>query len=142
MNPRRAISLIAVFVFVSVLSATAQQKQVKKTAAPQTSAASGKEMFNEYCGSCHGIDGTGKGPAAASLKVQPTDLTQLAKNNGGKFPTAHVHELMNGRASTAAHGSADMPVWGPVFLRVSHSHESEVQLRINNLTEHIQSLQK
>jgi mono/diheme cytochrome c family protein len=141
LNPR-AISLIAALVFVSVLFCTAQQGKVKETTAPQTSAASGKEMFKAYCGSCHGVDGTGNGPAGDSLKAQPADLTRLAKNNGGKFPTAHVYEVINGRASTPAHGSADMPVWGPVFLRVSHSHDSEVQLRLNNLTEYIQSLQK
>ena len=41
-----------------------------------------------------------------------------------------------------AHGSQEMPVWGPVFRSISGGHQAEVQLRINNLTEYVASLQK
>jgi mono/diheme cytochrome c family protein len=60
-------------------------KEVKHVPVKQTSAASGKEMFNMYCAVCHGMTGKGGGPAADSLKTVPTDLTALTKNEGGKF---------------------------------------------------------
>jgi hypothetical protein len=69
-------------------------------------------------------------------------LTTLLKANGGKFPSAHVYEVINGRASTPAHGSQEMPVWGPVFRRMSSGHDAEVHQRINNLTDYIQSMQQ
>jgi mono/diheme cytochrome c family protein len=50
------------------------------------SAASGKEMFNSYCASCHGLSAKGDGPAAPAMNRKPADLTMLAKNNGGKYP--------------------------------------------------------
>ena len=45
----------------------------------------GRETYLRYCASCHGPDGRGDGPLAASLKTQPADLTQIAKRNGGSF---------------------------------------------------------
>ncbi len=137
MNPKLAVALLCL-----VTVAFAQDQKINKTTAPHTSPASGRDMYNAYCASCHGQDGKGNGPAAGALKVPPTDLTKISASNGGKFPSAHVYEVINGRASTAAHGSKDMPVWGPVFLRLSSSHDAEVQQRISNLTKYIESLQQ
>lgn len=44
-----------------------------------TSAASGKQMFEAYCASCHGMGGKGGGPVASALKVPPADLTVLSR---------------------------------------------------------------
>ena len=115
--------------------------QVKHAPAPQTSAASGKEMFNAYCASCHGADAKGDGPAAAALKSKPADLTALAKDNGGKFPSDRVMSILRGQATVTAHGNLDMPVWGPVFWRMSQGHPAEMQQRITNLTRYVESLQ-
>ncbi len=68
----------------------APKAQVKKIPAPYTPASSGKAMYMAYCASCHGKDGKGDGPAASALKSVPTDLTQLAAKNKGKFPENHV----------------------------------------------------
>jgi mono/diheme cytochrome c family protein len=138
---RSRLILMTVVIALSSFS-FAQEKVIRKRPAPQTSAASGKEMYEAYCASCHGATGEGNGPAASALKTPPSDLTAIAKNNGGKFPSAHVYEIVKGSASTPAHGSADMPVWGPVFLRLSQSRDAEVHQRITNLTSYIQSLQK
>lgn len=115
--------------------------QLKHAPAPQTSAASGKEMFNSYCASCHGTDAKGHGPAAAALKSAPADLTALAKNNGGKFPADRVMSILTGQGTVTAHGNRDMPVWGPVFWRISQGHPAEVQQRVTNLTRYVESLQ-
>jgi mono/diheme cytochrome c family protein len=133
--------ILFVLVIVTSLFVVAQQTQVNKTTAPQTSPASGKEMYNAYCASCHGTDGKGNGPAASAMKTAPTDLTQLSKNNNGKFPSDRVYESIKGGTGTSAHGSKDMPTWGPVFRRLSSSRDAEVHQRIVNLSKYIESLQ-
>jgi mono/diheme cytochrome c family protein len=75
----------------------------------------GKSEFQSSCASCHGTDGKGKGPVAAQLKVPPADLTMLARNNNGVFPTNAVYETIYGSKPVAAHGSRDMPIWGERF---------------------------
>lgn len=114
---------------------------VKKAPIQQTSAASGKEMFSQYCAPCHGVDGKGNGPAAPSMKSMPTDLTQMAKKNDGKFPAAKVSGVLNFGSGLASHGSADMPVWGPLFRSLDKYHDSVVQQRVSNLVGYIESLQ-
>jgi len=47
-----------------------------------------------------------------------------------------------GQAGTPAHGSKEMPIWGPVFMSMNHQHESEVRLRVANLTDYIKSFQR
>ncbi|MGA8215305.1 MAG: cytochrome c [Candidatus Sulfotelmatobacter sp.] len=106
-----------------------------------TSAASGKEMYTSYCAVCHGTDGKGGGPAASALKAPPADLTLLSKNNGGKYPAMKVTSILRGTSDLPAHGSKEMPVWGPLFRSISGGHEGEVQQRVVNLTEYIETLQ-
>jgi mono/diheme cytochrome c family protein len=118
-----------------------QSKEIKHVRAKPTSPASGQEMFNSYCASCHGKDAKGDGPAVGALKAAPTDLTTLAKNNGGKYPEMKVTSVLRGEAKVTAHGSQEMPVWGPVFWRMSQGNASEVQQRIVNLNRYIKSLQ-
>ncbi len=115
---------------------------VKHATAAATSPASGKEMFMSYCASCHGKDAKGDGPAAGALKQAPADLTSLAKQNGGKYPTDKVTSVLRGQASLMAHGDQDMPVWGPVFWKMSQGHEELVQMRIANLNKYVESLQQ
>jgi mono/diheme cytochrome c family protein len=120
---------------------TDQQPVVKKTPIKQTSAASGKEMYSQYCAPCHGTDGKGTGPAASSMKTMPTDLTQLAKQHDGKYPANSVASILKFGSGPASHGSADMPVWGPLFKSLDKYHESVEQQRISNLVTYIGSLQ-
>jgi mono/diheme cytochrome c family protein len=106
-----------------------------------TSPVSGKEMYTAYCAVCHGADGKGAGPAASALKVPPTDLTLLSKDNGGKYPALKVTSSIRGQSDLPAHGSKEMPVWGALFWDMSHGHEGQVQQRVANLTHYIESLQ-
>lgn len=123
-----------------LLPAQETQTKIKKSPAAPTSAASGKQMFDEYCASCHGVDGRGNGPAAPALKRQPTDLTLLAQNNGGKFPFMHVMSSIED-VTQNVHGSKDMPVWGPILSSVSSANPGVVKMRVSNLTKYIESLQ-
>lgn len=104
--------------------------------------------FEIACMSCHGIEGRGDGPLAASLKRRPADLTQIAKSNGGIFPSKKVAEIIDGRASVAAHGVRDMPVWGDRYRVVTEAGEgaAEVEQRaraqINALVDYLETIQE
>jgi mono/diheme cytochrome c family protein len=142
---------IAAVLLVFAIFAMAQQAQqpaetpekvIKHVPLKATSAASGHEMFKTYCAVCHGTDAKGNGPAASALKIPPTDLTALAQKAGGKYPALHVTSVIRGEAELPAHGSKDMPVWGPLFFRLSQGHEGEVQQRIANLNQYIEGRQQ
>ncbi len=75
----------------------------------------GKSEFQSSCASCHGADAKGKGPVSDQLKTPPADLTMLAKNNNGVFPTNVVYETIYGSKTIPAHGSREMPIWGERF---------------------------
>jgi mono/diheme cytochrome c family protein len=75
----------------------------------------GKSEFQSSCASCHGADAKGKGPVSDQLKVPPRDLTMLAKNNNGVFPTDAVYETIDGLKTIPAHGTREMPIWGERF---------------------------
>jgi hypothetical protein len=68
-----------------------------------------------YCSACHGESGTGDGVVSQLMRPKPADLTQLAKQAGGKFPFYEVIRTIDGRETLRAHGNSDMPVWGEVF---------------------------
>jgi mono/diheme cytochrome c family protein len=116
-----------------------QKAQIKKVPIEYTSPTSGAEMFRSYCAPCHGNDGKGTGPAAASLKTPPADLTALTRKNNGKFPEAEVANTIKG-AGTAPHGSRDMPMWGDIFRSVS-SGNMGVEMRVKNLSDYIRGIQ-
>lgn len=145
----RAMKFISVAGSLAILSAIAVGQATSAQSAPQlkhvpiTNAPSnsGKEMFKSYCAVCHGVDGKGNGPAATAMKTPPTDLTALAKNAGGQYPGSHVAAVIRGQAITPSHGSQDMPVWGPLFSSISQGHESQVQQRITNLVNYLETLQ-
>lgn len=144
MRARRSLWIVLAVVIAMVMMASAQapKKEIKRVPIKPTSAASGPEMYKTYCAVCHGTDGKGNGPAADALKVPPTDLTALAGKNGGKYPAMKVSAIIRGDDVLAAHGSKDMPIWGHLFWSISAGHEAEVQQRVANLNEYIESLQK
>ncbi len=101
----------------------------------------GKKTYMEYCSACHGDDGKGMGPAASALKTPPSDLTTLAERQGGKFPEDYVTEIVRFGRPIQAHGSPDMPVWGPIFNVRDKFNEVAVRRRIKNLCDYLATLQ-
>ena len=120
----------------------AQNPTALNITVPRTSATSGKEMYEAYCAACHGKGGKGDGPVASALKTPPPNLTDLSRRNNGEYPWLLVVNTISGPVGTSAHGSREMPIWGPVFTSMSHQHESEVRQRIANLTDYVKSLQQ
>lgn len=59
--------------------APASAAKVKNPLAGNSSAEkAGKNLFDTYCTTCHGDNGKGDGPQAASLNVKPKNLTSKA----------------------------------------------------------------
>jgi mono/diheme cytochrome c family protein len=133
--------LLAMMMGVAALLWSAE-KEVKKIPVTPTRADSAVDMFKTYCASCHGVDGKGHGPAAEALKVPPADLTVLKQKNGGAFPAGRVSRVVEGADTIPAHGSSDMPTWGPIFHSLDPSNAALTKLRISNLTKYIESMQK
>lgn len=121
-------------------SAIAQDKTVRKVPARPTVALDGRSLFNQYCAVCHGQDARGGGPAASALKTNPSDLTQISRRNGGKFPEERVLEQLRGGAGIPAHGSEEMPIWGAIFSNMSGSL-SQSQTRMHGLVSYLEDLQ-
>lgn len=105
-----------------------------------TSPASGSGMYLAFCASCHGLDGKGDGPVGNVLNTAPSDLTTIAKRNGGRYPASKIVEVLGRAPGAAAHGTGDMPVWGDRF-RANRENDAIVQMRISNLNRYLESLQ-
>ena len=121
--------------------AAAEPVKSRKGQSHGQSIAAGKALFMEHCASCHGDDAKGAGPAAISLKVQPPDLTALSARNHGKFRYDDVYKAIHGNQATAAHGSREMPTWGPAFLAMPGVDQAAADRRIRNLTDYIKAIQ-
>jgi mono/diheme cytochrome c family protein len=134
-----------VLVFVTLLSfgflAFAQHAVIKNVPAKWTPAVSGSAMYQQYCAVCHGDHAKGNGPLASALKNAPPDLTTMAKANGGKYPAAHVVSILRFGAAAPSHGTAEMPVWGPVFKSMNKSNTTEALQRTSNLSRYLETLQ-
>ena len=140
----RIVKFLTIFLILwAPALAAAQQTTIKHVPPKPTSAASGQEMYIEYCAACHGRSGKGDGPAVPALKTTPTNLTTLAAQNAGQFPTDRVKESIKAGPNVPAHGSQEMPIWGHMFSRMGSSKnpDAEVQLRVSNLVEYIKTMQ-
>ena len=138
----RGTVLFSVLILV-VCAAAAQDKPAgDKVPVPRAVATSGKKTYMHYCASCHGVDARGDGPAAVILKTTPPDLTTLAKRHGGKFPYEYVSDVLRFGTRFAAHGSSEMPIWGPIFGSMDNYDEVAVRKRIKDLSEYLASLQQ
>ena len=139
---RLAGSLLAVLP-LGFMGYAQQKPTIERAPVVPTNPSSGSEMYRAHCAVCHGLDGKGNGPAASAMKSQPTDLTQLARKHDGKFPANSVASALKfGSGSGAgAHGSAQMPVWGPLFQSLDKFNDTVVQQRVSNLINYIETLQ-
>jgi mono/diheme cytochrome c family protein len=128
-------------VVLSSLGAAAAGQRQTGTPALVAPSLYGRDIFEFYCAPCHGRDGRGGGPVAAALKTTPPDLTTLAMRSGGRFPGDRVRDYVtNGRTDAPAHGSGEMPVWGPTFRALDPS-DARVKVRIANVVKYVESLQ-
>ncbi|NND92426.1 MAG: cytochrome C [Granulosicoccus sp.] len=133
------VSIVLVLIHSSV--AAAQDNQLIYEPRP--------DEFVNSCSSCHGRDAKGAGFLTRVFKgVNPGDLTQLSRENNGKFPFDRVYEVIDGRADVAAHGERAMPVWGDRYMNQSmneygpdETNVFRVRNRILELVHYLQSIQ-
>ena len=145
MPNRIHVAFVAGMLLTAAFGIAQTGTQIKQVPLTPTSAASGKQMYRNYCAVCHGLDGRGGGPAASALKSPPPDLSQLASNNGGKFPATHVYSVLQFGMETTAHGTKDMPIWGPALRSLANGSpvpEMQEHQRLANLTTYLKSLQQ
>jgi mono/diheme cytochrome c family protein len=116
----------------------------------------GADEFLASCSSCHGISGKGDGPIAQFLTPKPTDLTQLAKNNhglypslgSGNYPFQRVFQVIDGRTLVSGHGDREMPVWGSRYkMEAGEKYgpmgsEKVIRGRVLELVYYIQTIQE
>ena len=116
-------------------TALAQQRSLTQTTP-------GAEVFRTYCATCHGTSARGDGPLAPSMRKKPANLTELAKRNGGEFPTDLVFRTIDGRQPVRGHGGPDMPVWGDAFERSREAgDQARVKSVIQSLVDYLASIQ-
>jgi mono/diheme cytochrome c family protein len=137
----RKFKTILLVLLLSV-AAGGQQTGTPKGTANQDGLLLGKNLYVADCAVCHGNDARGGGPFSPQLKTWPPDLTVLAKKNNGVFPAMRLSEVIDGEFEKPAHGSREMPVWGPVFRSLAHGRNDSAQRRINRLVKYLESLQQ
>ena len=99
----------------------------------------GKMNYESNCAACHGQNGKGDGPVSVELRTKPSDLTLIAKRNGGVFPVDVLYRIIDGRRTIRAHGTYEMPVWGFVFQR--SDPEDVARNRILAIIAYLKSIQ-
>jgi mono/diheme cytochrome c family protein len=131
---RRALAVLAVCCIAWTSSASAADYV----------AMSGQELYRRFCASCHGVEGRGDGPVAASLRVEVPDLTQTARRLQGAGGRDRLIRIIDGRYIVGAHGTRLMPVWGEDLSRLEIGNpdaERSSQLIIQRLADYVSSLQ-
>jgi mono/diheme cytochrome c family protein len=137
-------SAVLLFVMAFLICALgAQNKPPTSTASARaTIHEDAKDMYMHYCAACHGANGKGLGPSAEALRTPPSDLTTLSKRHDGRFPYEYVTSVLRFGTRIVAHGSSDMPIWGPIFGSMENYNEAAVRERIRKLCEYLASIQE
>jgi len=139
MAASRALIPLGVLCALTLGAGHKTRDQQPSPAAPAV--ASGRETFKTYCGSCHGEDAKGNGPAAIAMKTPPPDLTTLARRHKGKYPDGFVGAVIKFGRSFASHGSEEMPVWGGSFRRIDPVNDPTGQQHVDQVVAYIKTLQ-
>jgi hypothetical protein len=106
---------------------------------------SGQDLYRRFCASCHGAEGRGDGPVAASLRVAVPDLTQTARRLAGADGRDRLVRIIDGRYIIGAHGTRLMPVWGEDLARLELGNpdaERSSQVIIGRLADYVSGLQR
>ena len=85
----------------------------------------GGSLYRERCGTCHGADGHGDGPAAAALPIKPTDLAEhAAHHRAGDLFWWIAHGIPATPMPAFGRELSDGDIWATVaFLRAQSDAE-------------------
>lgn len=145
--PMILAGLATVFLVLAVQAgpeATVKEKPLTWT---QAALSDGEALYAQVCATCHGLDGTGNGPAAEVMAKPLPDLTMLAAHNEGVYPAERVQKSITGASGVQSHGTMEMPIWGKAFEDVRPDLKpgqrwALARMRITALTAYVGTLQK
>ena len=137
---RRVSALALVSVVAVGIFASSQERERRQ---PPIAPVDGAGVFRNYCAACHGPGGRGDGPASKALKGKVPDLTRLSRRNGGVFPAVHVRStiMLGSDDLLPAHGSKQMPIWGPIFHDIEFDQDLG-HVRLENVTKYLEAMQR
>jgi len=128
-------AVLGAFLMAIALPSVATAQEMKQVT-------TGSEVFKTYCASCHGTSARGDGRLATNMVKKPANLTEIAKRNGGSFPSEMVFRTIDGRTPVRGHGGPDMPVWGDAFSRSREAGDQDrVKAVIQSLVDYLDSIQ-
>jgi mono/diheme cytochrome c family protein len=138
---QRRVPILRLILMVSLVASAFAQ--IKNPPQPAVRPVEGASIFRNNCAACHGLDGRGKGPLSRVLRQDVPDLTRLSRRNDGAFPAVHVRNTIELGADSLlpAHGSKDMPIWGPIFHEID-SDQDLGNVRLENITRFLESIQR
>lgn len=136
----KKLSVVGAAIIAAMLAtpalASAQEQQPKQSTP-------GAETFRTYCATCHGSSARGDGPLAASMQRKPANLTEIAKRNGGVYPSEMVFKTIDGRNPIRGHGGPDMPAWAEAFSKSREAGDADrVKSLIQALVDYLESIQQ
>ena len=129
------VLLVSVIVLASAQFGSQRQSLIRPV--------DGASIFGNYCAACHGLDGRRNGPVSKALKHEVPDPTRLSLRNHGTFPVIHVRTIIMFGADNLlpAHGSKEMPIWGPIFHEIEFDQDLG-NVRLENVTKYLESIQR
>ena len=148
MRAKICLALIAALLAAAAAPLALASPQDEATASQTVKVFKGKVTYRIYCSNCHGDTGHGDGNLAELLSVKPSDLTAIARNNGGVFPTETIVKYVDGREEVKGHGRKEMPVWGDAFkqsLQPSWTEETDderARRKIDEVVAYVESIQE
>lgn len=98
---------------VPVFALTALSTTTASASAQDQELSLGKDVYDRWCAGCHGVDGAGAGPGAATMLPRPRDFTraqyQVRTTGTGELPTDAdiLHVIDVGMPGTAMPGWED-----------------------------------
>jgi mono/diheme cytochrome c family protein len=128
-------AVLAAMLLMPATASAQEEAQLRQTTA-------GATVFSTYCASCHGTSARGDGPLASAMRRKPANLLEIAKRNGGVFPSEIVFKTIDGRQPVRGHGGPDMPVWGDVFAKSREAGDADrVTAVIQSLVQYLETIQ-
>lgn len=113
---------------------------------PKAEASAGRNDFLSLCADCHGTQGRGDGPLAEGMTPRPVDVTRVAAQNGGVFPTArvmgHVEGFTMGRSETPMPSFGDVMSGPTVPYDTGDGRPVPTSKRLVALIEYVEGIQQ
>jgi hypothetical protein len=137
-----AVSVLTIISILPQYAGAGEPAEGKLVRMKDLALAEGKTEYIIHCQACHGDAGVGDGGMAKILVKQPTDLTQLAKRDNGRFPFWRTFNIIAGDVSVSGHEPFQMPQFWQRFQRQEVlPGYPPAHFRVLALTHYIESLQ-